>query len=122
MATLQDHFWRHVLGAATKRVSDFSGVHSTFGETKICNLDMTIMVNQEIFWFKISINDILLMKVHQAIHDFNEIEPGVFLTHSLDGFEVVEKLSTGTVVENKTDKIVGLETVIKLDNKGVVEH
>lgn len=83
---------------------------------------MTVMVNKKVFWFKISIDDVLLMKVHQAIHDLNEIESGVLLTHSFNGFEVVEKLPTGTVVKNKTDKVVCFETVVELDYEGMVEH
>jgi hypothetical protein len=98
MAALENHLWRHVLSTATERVSDFSGIHSALGKSKIGDLDMAIMIYQEVFGFKIPVNDVLLMKVHKAVHYLNKIKPGMFLTHSLDRLQVVEKLSAGAVV------------------------
>ncbi len=112
MPTLQDHFRWHVFGTSTKGVSNLSGVHSTFGEPKVRNLDMSIMVDQQVFRLQIPINDILLMQVHESIHDLNEVKPCVLFAHSLDWLKVVEKLSPGTVIQNETYEIVGLKTVI----------
>lgn len=62
------------------------------------------------------------MQVHQSVHYLNEIETGVLFAHSFHRFQVVEKLTAWTVVKNKTNKIVGFEAVIELDDKGMVEH
>lgn len=83
---------------------------------------MAVIINQKVFWFEVPINDVLLMQVHQTVHDLNKVEPSVFLTHSLDRLQVVEKLSAGTVVEHETHEVVGFKTVVELDDERVVEH
>ena len=62
------------------------------------------------------------MQVHQSVHDFNEVEAGVFFAHSFDRFEVVKELTAGAVVEHETDEVVGFEAVVELDDEGVVQH
>ena len=51
---------------------------------------MSIVVDKEIFGFKISIDDVLLMKVHESVKDLDKVESSIFLVHSFDCFEVVE--------------------------------
>lgn len=46
----------------------------------------------------------------------------MFLVHSFDSFKVVKQLSTRTVIQNKANEVVSLETVVKLDDEWVVEH
>ena len=83
---------------------------------------MAVIIYQEVFWFQVPINNVLLMQVHQAVHDLNKVESSMLLTHSLDRLQVVEKLSAGAVVEHETHEVVGFETVVQLDDERVVEH
>lgn len=46
----------------------------------------------------------------------------MLLTHSLDSFEIIEKLTTWTIVKDKTHKIVSLKTMVQLYNEWVIEH
>ena len=67
MPCFLDHFRRHVLSATAKTVSDIPAVESHFGQTEVCNFNMSVMVNQQILRFEISIDDILLMQVHKTV-------------------------------------------------------
>ena len=64
MPTFLNHLRRHVLSTPAKAVGDFSGIKTKFGQSKISYLDMPIMIDQQIFRFKIPVYDILLMQVH----------------------------------------------------------
>jgi hypothetical protein len=58
---------------------------------------MAIVIDEQIFWFEVSINDVLLMEVHQAIEDLNKVESSIFFVHSFNSFEVIEQLSSGAI-------------------------
>ena len=79
MPTFLNHFRRHVLSTTTKAVGDLSRIKTKFGQSKISNFDMPIMINQQIFRFKIPVDDILLMQIHEAIENFDEVEFGIIL-------------------------------------------
>ena len=97
MPCFLDHFRRHVLSAAAKTVSDIPAVESHFGQTEVCNFNMSVMVNQQILRFEISIDDILLMQVHKTVQYFDEVESSMFFRHSFDGLQIVEQLSSRTI-------------------------
>ena len=98
MPTFLNHLRRHVLSTTAKAVGDLSRIKTKFGQSKISNFDMPIMINQQIFRFKIPVYDILLMQIHEAIENFNEVEFGIILWHSLYAFEVVEKLASWAIL------------------------
>lgn len=60
------------------------------------------------------------MQVHQTIQNLNEVKSGIFFVHPFDGLEVVKQLTSGTVIQHKTDEIVSLETVVQLDNERMI--
>lgn len=49
------YLWSQIIGCPTKRPS---GRCAQFGETKVCDLDVSIKVEKDVFWFKISVNDV----------------------------------------------------------------
>ena len=102
MSTFLNHLWWHVLSTSTKTISDFPRVKSKLRQTEISYLDMAIMIDEQIFWFQISIDDILLMKVHKSIENFDKIELSIFFRHSFHCFKVVEELASRTIcIEQK---------------------
>lgn len=62
------------------------------------------------------------MQIHESVQNLNEVKSCVSLAHSFYCFKVVKKLSSRTIVEDKTDKIVSFKAVVKLDYEGVIEH
>lgn len=47
---------------------------------------MTVVVDQQIFRFEVSIDDVLLMKIHETIKNLNEVESSIILGHSFNSF------------------------------------
>lgn len=80
------------------------------------------MIYEQILRFEVPVDDILLMEVHESVHDFNKIEAGVFFPHAFNWFEVVKKLTPRTVVQDKTHEIMRLETMVQFHYERVVQH
>ena len=97
MSRSLNHLRRHVLGAATKAVSNFPTFQTELGQTEISDLDMSIVVDQQILGLEVSVNDVLLVEVHQSVQDLDKVESSIFLIHPFDCFEVVEEFSSGAI-------------------------
>jgi hypothetical protein len=77
MPSLLDHLRRHILSASAEAIGDLSAVQADFGETKVSNFDVAIVVNQQVLRLEVSVDDILLVEVHEAVENFDEVEFGV---------------------------------------------
>lgn len=51
MADFLDHFWGHVFSASTETVCYLSAVKASFRKSKICNFDVSVMIDEQIFRF-----------------------------------------------------------------------
>ena len=97
MPSLLDHLRRHVLRTSTKTISNIPAIQSNLRQSKICNLDMSIMIDQQILRLKIPIYDVLLMKIHESIENLNKVKSSMFFTHPLHSFQVVKQLTARTI-------------------------
>lgn len=52
-----EHLWCKVFWGATKRVHNAAYSYTFFTKSKVCQYDMTITVQQNIFWFEIPKNN-----------------------------------------------------------------
>lgn len=55
------HLRRHVFRTPTKTIGNISAIQASFTESKICNLDMSIMIDQQVLRLKVTIYNVLLM-------------------------------------------------------------
>ena len=82
----KDHLGWHVLCASTKRVSELFFFNVRLRKAKVCYFDVTIVVNEKVFGFEISIDDFLLVEIEESIKDFDEVELSVIFRHSFHLF------------------------------------
>lgn len=97
MPSLLNHLRRHVLCASAEAVGDLSGLEADLREAEVGDLDVSVVIDEEVFWFEVSVDDVLLMQVHEAIQNFDKVESSLFFRHPFDGLQVVEKLSPGAI-------------------------
>jgi hypothetical protein len=67
---------------------------SSFGEAKICYAYVSSKVKEYIFWFEITVNDSLLVKVGERLHHLSGVDFGAIVTEPLLFTKVSEQLST----------------------------
>lgn len=78
--------WQHDLWCTIARcstVGECSCCHIThfLGETKVYQLHMSVFINENVFWFQISINDIHLVQTLNSEHNLRQVEPCIVLAH-----------------------------------------
>jgi hypothetical protein len=57
-----------------------------FGYSEISKFQHSFLVNKDILWFNISVNDLMLMKVDDALHELDEEVHDKFLLEQLPLF------------------------------------
>lgn len=70
---------------------------------------MAIDVNQNVFWFEVTIHDIEVVNVLQAFKQLRKIEFSLVLCEFLDFPEMKEHFSTGTNVHDEKELSFALE-------------
>lgn len=63
VARAHDHLWGKILWSATERIGLFSILLHNLGQSEICQHDVAIVVKQNVFWFKIAIDDVAFVQV-----------------------------------------------------------
>ena len=72
VALVQEHFGGEVLRRATQRISARLAV---LGETKVCELQVALLVDENILRLQISVNDVQRVEVLEHQRDLRGIEP-----------------------------------------------
>lgn len=93
----EDHLGRHVLCAATKRIREFFLFHVLFGQPKIGDLDVPVVVDQQILGLQVSVHDFLLVQIQQPVQNLDEVKSSIFLGHAFDLLQIEEKFASWTV-------------------------
>lgn len=75
-----DHFWGKIVRSATKCPGD---IRHLLREAKIGNLDMTMSVQEQVFGFQVTVDDILIVQVFKGKGDFGGVEFGNWIWESL---------------------------------------
>ena len=70
----QHDFWRHVLGRPAERVRL---ALDDLGESKVDNLNIAFVVDQQVFGLEVSVADFARVQVGEAVERAGRIEPGL---------------------------------------------
>lgn len=88
--SLLNHLGRHILCAPTEAVGDFSGFKADLRESEVGDLNVSVVIDEEILGFEVTVDDVLLMQVHETIKNFDKVESSFFFRHPFDGLKIVE--------------------------------
>jgi hypothetical protein len=92
-ATTND-FRGGVIGAPATRFEEVA-VLDLARETEVGNLDVQVVVEQNIFWFEIPMNDLEFVAILYAGHDLLEESTGNWLGHASVRDDVLEEFTAG---------------------------
>lgn len=69
VALFEHDFRSHVDGCAAFVRQLFVRVAQLFGDSKVNQFDGSVTIEQDIFWLDVSVNDVVLVQVLNALHD-----------------------------------------------------
>lgn len=101
MAALVKHLRSHVFGAAAVRVCTGLVPRLLLRQAEISNLEVAVVVDYDVFWLDIAVDDLLVVKIPEPDEDLNETITRIVFGHPLDLAQVVEELSSWTVCISK---------------------
>lgn len=99
------NFRRHIVNAPTKGIRSLI---SFLRQAKICQLKMPFVVQNDIFRFHISVDNILLMKIPKGYQGFKNIKFGIFFRESSLGSKQLKKFSTRNKLHKYDIEMLGL--------------
>ena len=94
--------------------------NSHLGQTKIGELDITLAVNEHIFWLQISVENVQTVQMLEGKKDVGCVELCSVLLKSTNLTQVEEELTTWAVLKGDIQLALSLECIVHLDNKIVV--
>ena len=119
MTSAGKHFWRKILGSSTERHGQFSVINFG-GETEISQKEVTIFVEQDIFWLQISVHNLLLVEMSKSNCDLGNHEPGLLFWETSNFDEMSEELTTLDEVHKEENSDRVLENVLHTDYEWVI--
>mmetsp|Transcript_29000 Transcript_29000/g.84662 ORF Transcript_29000/g.84662 Transcript_29000/m.84662 type:complete len:208 (+) Transcript_29000:561-1184(+) len=123
MAPLIQNLGRKVLGSAAKRVRTGIRVTNSFlRQPKVRELHVAVLVQQDVLWLEISVDDLDGVQVLQGACDLRRVEPCSGLRQALLPREPEEELASGAVVQHEVKLLRRLEGEVHAHDKGVPHH
>ena len=92
--TTADDFRRGVVGASATRFEEVA-VFDLARETEVCNFDVEVVVEQDVLWLKVTMNNLKLVTVFDAGHDLLEEPPSGGFGHASIGDDVFKQFAAG---------------------------
>lgn len=90
------------------------------GESKICQADVAIFLHEDILWFQISIDNLLLVEMTESEGNSERIKLSSSLGELPRFSQVHEKLTTSDKLHDEEDLHVGLEDELHTNEEGMV--
>ena len=85
-------------------------------ETKVCYYHVPVSIEEEVFEFEVTVDDLLLVDVPDTRDELSEELAGILFLQVAVGQDMVEKFATRRVFEDYTDVLVRLDNVVQPDN------
>jgi len=114
MPNALDDLRRQILRRAAKRLGFVTllRIDPLFRETKIRDFQISLIVKQNIFWFQIAIDNIVLMQTPNSLDHLSWVKACALFWELSILPKVIEKLATVHKVHDEVQLWFGLECVV----------
>lgn len=113
------YFRCKVVWCAAKRKS-LCTIVKNLSQAEICKADIPIFIHQDVFWFQVTINNLLLVQVSDSHAYLNRVESSTIFCESLGITQVHEKFSTTNKTHYKKNLFWSLEDVTHANQKRMI--
>ena len=99
-------------------------VLDNLAHSKVCQTKVTLVINQDIFWLEVPVEDTLAVHVLKGKYDLCGVElgPGLLKAIPVILVQVVEKFSSVDKFHHHVKVVLILKSILKAHNERVVEH
>lgn len=118
VALVQKHLRCQILRSATKSVGTS---FDNLGETKIGQLEVTILINQDIFRFQIAIKNVLGLQVLKHEGYLRAVEHSLIGSEVAFGTEISEEFTTSNVWHQEVQVTCILGETFKTDQERMID-
>ncbi len=97
-----------------------------FGESKISDFEVSVEIEQDVFGFQVSVDDLVVVQVAHRETDLEEVNPCLVLAQDLDLLEVREEVAARTELHGKDQEVFlelaryRLEGEVQFNDEGVL--
>lgn len=94
-----------------------------FCQTHVCELDLAELVQQQVLWLQIPVNDVTLMEVLKSVHGASNVKLGVFLT-AVEALPVVcgVQLSAKCGFQQEIQRLSSVVAPVQSDDERRIRH
>ena len=99
-------------------------VLDNLAHSKVCQTKVTLVIDQDIFWLEVSIEDTLAVHVLEGKDNLSSVElcPSLLKTIPIVLVQVIEKFSTVDKFHHHVKVVLILKSILKAHNERVVKH
>ena len=112
MALVGDDLGRHVLGRSAKGPGLLPVVQFP-GKAKVCQLDVSRGVNEQVLWLEISVDDPLVMEILKRKNDAGHVKLGRVVTEPLASSQQGPELAPKTGLHEHVEKLGVMICLVK---------
>ena len=123
-----NHLWRGIAWRSTRRIKPLPWMNRsiTFGisarQSKVNNFDLIIIINHDVFWFKIAMRNSHSMKILNPINELMENMAGLLLRNSSFDrillfllYDITEKLAILHVLSYQQETLFSFNYFVKVN-------
>ena len=114
MTLLQNNLWCKILWSTTEGQCDFI-FSNKLSQSEISYFCITLIIKQQIFQLKISVDEVLVMEMSKSQGDTSCVELSLFLFESLLLTQMLEEFTSLHKLHHKVKFLRRLESIIQVD-------
>mmetsp|Transcript_46168 Transcript_46168/g.118971 ORF Transcript_46168/g.118971 Transcript_46168/m.118971 type:complete len:309 (-) Transcript_46168:476-1402(-) len=119
IALIVNNLRSKVLGGTAEGIGFGIGGHLFLNETKICQANVAIEVQEDVLRLEISVHDSLRVKVLEGSNHLSSIEPDLLQGEPSLLLKMSKQITSVHVVENQVQLLWALESKLEADHEGM---
>lgn len=98
-----------------------AGRDALFRQTEVCDLQVSLKVEQYVFWLEVSVNDFILMQMPNRFHHLRRIKASTSLRELVILSQMIEQFAAVAEVHHEVQLQICLERIVQFDDERVFD-
>mmetsp|Transcript_21735 Transcript_21735/g.34968 ORF Transcript_21735/g.34968 Transcript_21735/m.34968 type:complete len:206 (+) Transcript_21735:422-1039(+) len=120
MTLIEQHLWRNVLWRAAEGISSGSWLDD-LGEAKVCQLGITVLAQEDVLWFQVSVDNILAVAMCESSSSLRAIEFRLLVRKLTCSAKMCKELAAANTLHNDVNETVILCVARHVHHEWIVD-